>query len=69
MPRAITELRRALPGAKLYPLPVLLPDSTRRGVPLRLMAEEYTKLLAAGVGLTAILPPREAMPTHEGHAG
>lgn len=69
MPRAVIELRRALPGAILYPLPVLAPDLPGRGVPLRLMAEEYTKLLAAGAGLTAILPPREATPAHEGHAG
>ena len=69
MPRALTELRRALPDATLYPLPVLLPDRSGRGVPLRLMAEEYTKLLAAGVGLTAMMPPREATPPHAGHAG
>jgi len=69
MPRALTELRRALPDTALYPLPVLPPDRPGRAVPLRLMAEEYTKLLAAGVGLTAMMPPREATPPHAGPAG
>ena len=59
MPRALTELRRALPGVALYPLPVLAEDRPGSGAPLRLMAEEYTKFLAAEVGLTAVLPSRE----------
>ncbi len=56
MPRALTELRRALPNVALYPLPVLAENRAGRSVPLRLMAEEYTKLLAAEVGLTSVLP-------------
>ena len=63
MPRALIELRRALPGVTLYPLPVHVRDRAGQTVtPLRLMAEEYTKLLAASVGLTVLVPP------HGGHA-
>lgn len=58
MPRALLELRRALPDVALEPLPVHLGDRTgQAGVPFRLLLEEYTKLLAAGVGLTALEPP------------
>lgn len=69
MPRALTELRRALPNVSLYPLPVLAEDRPGQGVPLRLMAEEYTKLLAVEVGLTSVLPARENAPSHGDHAG
>jgi uncharacterized SAM-binding protein YcdF (DUF218 family) len=63
MPRAMTELARALPDVTLYPLPV--PDRRERpGAPLRLMAEEYIKFLASAAGLTAVLPP-----LHGGPAG
>lgn len=51
MPRALTELGRALPGVRLYPVPVT-PTSMRAGIPLRLLAGEYTKFLAATLRLT-----------------
>jgi uncharacterized SAM-binding protein YcdF (DUF218 family) len=69
MPRALTELRRALPDVSLYPLPVLAEDRPGHGVPLRLMAEEYTKLLAAEVGLTRIVSVHENAPPHGDRAG
>jgi uncharacterized SAM-binding protein YcdF (DUF218 family) len=71
MPRALTELRRALPGVTLYPEPVLRPQSGFLGplVTLRLTAEEYTKYLMALVGVTALLPDREQMPPHGAHHG
>jgi len=69
MPRALTELRRVLPNVVLYPLPVLAEDRPGQDVPLRLMAEEYTKLLAAEVGLTSVLPARETMVPRGDHAG
>lgn len=69
MPRALTELRRVLPDVVLYPLPVLAEERPGQGVPLRLMAEEYTKLLAAEVGLTSVLPARETAAPHGDRAG
>ena len=61
MPRALAELSRALPDVMLYPLPVLSAERPGYGtVPLRLIAEEYVKYLATQVGLTAVIPPREA---------
>ncbi len=70
MPRALTELRRALPGVVLYPFPVLnadLPGPNGEGhlVTLRLLAEEYTKYLVAQTGLSTWLPGRE--PPSHGH--
>jgi uncharacterized SAM-binding protein YcdF (DUF218 family) len=70
MPRAMTELHRALPDTALYPLPVLIAGGAGHpAVPLRLIAEEYVKFLATCSGLTAVLPPREPPPAHGGHAG
>ncbi len=71
MPRALTELARALPEATLYPLPVVPTErSDRTAVPLRLVAEEYLKFLATTAGLSAVLPMREMPPpVHAGHAG
>jgi uncharacterized SAM-binding protein YcdF (DUF218 family) len=70
MPRALAELSRALPDVALYPLPVLLGERPgHNAVPLRLIAEEYVKYLATRVGLTAVIPPREAPPLRGGHAG
>jgi uncharacterized SAM-binding protein YcdF (DUF218 family) len=70
MPRALAELRRALPDATIYPLSVLSAERPgHEAVPLRLIAEEYLKFLATWVGLTAVLPPREAPPQHVGRAG
>ena len=54
MERALTEIGRALPEVRLYPNPVV-PPALRRptGVfQLRLLAAEYTKFLAARLGLT-----------------
>lgn len=61
MPRALTEIGRALPGVRLYAAPVRPPEMRRHdgltswsGV--RLMTEEYGKFLAAQLGLTALDP-------------
>jgi len=72
MPRALAELGRALPGVALYPAPVL--PSREGGEPgmLRRLAGEYTKFLAAEVGLSAfdphgsLHPQRGAEPAHGG---
>jgi uncharacterized SAM-binding protein YcdF (DUF218 family) len=71
MPRALTELRRALPGVTLYPEPVLRPQSGFLGplVTLRLTAEEYTKYLLALLGVTAVLPVHEPTPPPEARRG
>jgi uncharacterized SAM-binding protein YcdF (DUF218 family) len=70
MPRAMTELARALPDAVLYPVPVASPDRPgRAGAPLRLIAEEYIKYLASLAGLTSVLPLREWSPLHGSRAG
>ena len=56
MRRALTEIARTLPDAALYPAPVLPP--ALRGAAglstLRLLANEYTKYLAAECGLTRL---------------
>lgn len=56
MPRALIELGRVLPGVVLYPVPVQPP--AMRGAPdlpmVRLLASEYTKWLAAELGLTRL---------------
>ena len=59
MPRALLELRRALPDVRLYPVPVRPPGFTgwRR---LELMALEFTKFLGAQAGLSALVPERRA---------
>jgi uncharacterized SAM-binding protein YcdF (DUF218 family) len=70
MPRALTELERALPDVTLFPLPVLLDTAPRHAaVPFRLVVEEYVKYLAARMDLTAIIPSREAPPPRVGRAG
>jgi uncharacterized SAM-binding protein YcdF (DUF218 family) len=71
MPRALTELRRAMPEVTLYPEPVLRPQSGFMGplVTLRLTAEEYTKYLLALVGMTTWLPAHDQAPPHEAHRG
>lgn len=61
MPRAETEFRRALPGVRLVPFPVRPRpmrhlDGITRWSGLRLLVEEYTKFLAAQLGLTALAP-------------
>jgi hypothetical protein len=47
------ELRRALPGHTLHP-DVVLPGSERGRSGLRLLAGEYTKFLAAEIGLSRL---------------
>jgi uncharacterized SAM-binding protein YcdF (DUF218 family) len=71
MPRALTELRRTLPGVTLYPDPVLTPHSGGIGrvVTLRLIVEEYTKYLLSVVGMTDLMPDRVATMPHEAHPG
>ena len=63
MPRALAELSRALPEARLHPVPVL-PPATRDPAPvaLRLLASEYTKWLLAEAGLSALASRGEARP-------
>ncbi len=61
MPRAMTELSRALPGVALYPVPVTPPAMQgtawmRHPGSVRLLAEEYSKWLLARVGLSALEP-------------
>ncbi len=56
MPRALTELQRSLPDVRLIPVPVL-PPALRGGSGLstwRLLAQEYTKWLAAELGLARL---------------
>lgn len=57
MPRALAELARALPGTTLIAHPVVPPamDPGDAGT-LRMLAQEYTKWLAAEIGLTAFEP-------------
>ena len=70
MPRAMTELERALPDVSLYPMPVVPAERPDRpSPPLRLMAEEYIKFLATTTGLSAVLPEREPTLGQSGHAG
>jgi len=57
MPRALLELQRAVPGVELVPVAVLSP-ALRGGMPaatLRLLANEYDKLLAVRLGLARAL--------------
>jgi uncharacterized SAM-binding protein YcdF (DUF218 family) len=70
MPRALTELARAVPGVVLYPAPVEpegshVPDLATA----RLLAEEYTKYLAARLDLTALRAERPPTPARGAHAG
>ncbi len=55
MPRALAELRHALPNRRLHPVPVLLPADRPR---LRLLAGEFSKFLAAEIGLSRLDPTR-----------
>lgn len=67
MPRALAELGRALPDVAMYPVPVLPPalrDGNATSV-LPLLAGEYTKWLAAEVGLTALEPHASLRPPTE----
>ena len=74
MPRALAELRQALPGTRLYPMPVHPAGehgAAEGHVSLRLEAAEYTKFLLTTFGLSGWFPHRErvttaGMPTEAG---
>lgn len=55
MPRALIELRRAMPGLTLLPQPVAFDEPVRTG----LLFREYAKFLGAGLGLATVIPARE----------
>jgi uncharacterized SAM-binding protein YcdF (DUF218 family) len=72
MKRALTEIGRTLPDAELFPAPVLPPAlrNTAGLSTLRLLAGEYTKFLAAELGLTRLERGHEAALRNDpGHAG
>ncbi len=56
MPRALLEIRRALPGAQLIPDPVRPPAMRDRLTwpTLQLLAEEYSKYLVVRAGLGSL---------------
>lgn len=58
MPRALAELRQALPGIRLFPLPVRSWNA-EKGPGLKTEAEEYTKYILTASGLSAWFPHRE----------
>jgi hypothetical protein len=62
MPRALTELARALPGVALFPVPVQSGATAPR---LRLLAGEYTKWLAAEIGVSGLVWWFRSPPYHE----
>ena len=73
MPRALTEMRRAMPDVGLYPVTVMPPAMRGPGGirdvgMARLMAAEYTKWLAAALGLSGIVAQHEpAVPGRTAH--
>lgn len=70
MPRALTELHRALPGVILYAVPVDPEAARPPGLAMaRLLVEEYAKFLAARLDLTALLPEREPVVSRSPHPG
>ena len=61
IPRALLEFRRAMPGLRLVPYPVRPrwmrhADGLGRWAGVRVLGEEYMKLLAAELGLSALFP-------------
>lgn len=60
MPRALLEMRRAMPGVALLPAPVTPPALRDAQAPLGLLAGEYTKLLGAWLGLAAVFEKAHA---------
>jgi uncharacterized SAM-binding protein YcdF (DUF218 family) len=62
MPRALTELRRALPEVRLFPVPVQTQAGAEadRTPGVKLEMQEFAKYLLAVSGLSAWLPHREA---------
>jgi len=70
MPRALTELHRALPSVVLDPAPVDPEASRQPGLVMaRLLVEEYTKYIAARLDLTALIPEREPVAARSTHPG
>jgi uncharacterized SAM-binding protein YcdF (DUF218 family) len=70
MPRALTELARALPGVVLYPAPVEPEGSRQPDLAMaRLLAEEYSKYLAARLDLTALVPERPPVAARGARSG
>lgn len=59
LPRALAELRRAMPWVTLHPFPAQNPAEPARRVPLRILVEEYTKYLAVVAGISGWLPSRD----------
>jgi uncharacterized SAM-binding protein YcdF (DUF218 family) len=59
MPRALLELQRAFPEGQLFALPVH-PHGFIGWRRLQIVAVEFTKFLAAEIGLSAIAPERSA---------
>lgn len=57
MQRALLELRRALPGITLYPVPVQ-PQGMLPIAKLRLLVAEYARLIAAACGMSQIIHVR-----------
>lgn len=59
MPRALLELRRALPEVELHPVPVQPPplQSARPVARVRVLAAEFDKLLVARAGVGHMLRP------------
>ncbi len=68
MPRALLELRRAMPGVILYADPVVPPQLRGGGgaIGLRLLLGEYVKFLAVRSGLSRLLPSRDMIGTDSG---
>ena len=54
MPRAMLEMRRAMPDIALYPLPVQ-PQPMVRASEVRLLVGEYAKLIAAWLGVSRLM--------------
>jgi uncharacterized SAM-binding protein YcdF (DUF218 family) len=70
MPRALTELARAVPGVVLYPAPVEPEGSRQPDLAMaRLLTEEYSKYLAARLDLTALVPERAPIAARGAHSG
>jgi uncharacterized SAM-binding protein YcdF (DUF218 family) len=63
MPRALTEIARALPDVRLIPAAVQTPAGPR------LLAEEYTKLLGAALDLSALAPSDSPQLSAAAHGG
>ncbi len=55
MPRALLEMRRAMPDVALLPVPVVPPAMRGAQTPLGLLAGEYTKLIGSFLGVAGML--------------